>query len=173
MLTLSDTEFRHNVEPAQVEAVEAPAGNELALHKKYRKSSDDLVAYGKTVYLAQCQACHGASGKGDDPAAGALKPVPRDFTSGIWTAGGTPAQVFVTLTKGVPGTGMSAFGSLSVKDRWAMVHFIRSIAPNPPAETKASLAATGLMKAEAGASSKPKLPIDMAIDIMVEEAKAR
>lgn len=39
-----------------------------------------MIARGKEIYLATCAACHGAGGKGDGPAAGVLKPPPRDHT---------------------------------------------------------------------------------------------
>jgi len=37
---------------------------------------------GKAKYDANCVGCHGASGKGDGPAAAALNPKPQDHTDG-------------------------------------------------------------------------------------------
>src|SRR5574341_1474261 len=37
---------------------------------------------GKAKYDANCVACHGATGKGDGPAAAALNPKPQDHTDG-------------------------------------------------------------------------------------------
>jgi mono/diheme cytochrome c family protein len=37
----------------------------------------------KQLYEKNCQSCHGASGKGDGPAAKVLKPPPQDFTTGL------------------------------------------------------------------------------------------
>jgi mono/diheme cytochrome c family protein len=39
-----------------------------------------MIEQGRGIYKANCAACHGDGGKGDGPAAGALKPPPRDHT---------------------------------------------------------------------------------------------
>lgn len=64
----------------------------------------DLAA-AQQIYQANCVSCHGASGRGDGPAAGALKPSPVNFhvrqpsSRRAWTA----------LTDGIPGTSMPAW----------------------------------------------------------------
>jgi mono/diheme cytochrome c family protein len=45
------------------------------------QTKGDLKA-GKTKYDANCVGCHGATGKGDGPAAAALNPKPGNFTDG-------------------------------------------------------------------------------------------
>lgn len=171
-LTMSDIGTRPAEALAKVTPVEAPAGNESKLHEQYKNSNPELIAYGKTQFLAQCQACHGAAGKGDGPAAAAMNPKPRDFTSGYWKQGSTPSQVFHTISNGIAGTGMSSFASLSVKDRWALAHYIRSLSPNAAAETSESWNKSGLSNGAGSTdTAAAKLPTEMAMDLLVKEAQ--
>jgi mono/diheme cytochrome c family protein len=88
----------------------------------------EAVAHGKQAFGMYCTACHGANGKGDGPAAVALTPAPRDFTSPKgWTRGYTLADIFVSVTEGVSGTGMGAFGTLPPADRFALSHYVESL----------------------------------------------
>jgi mono/diheme cytochrome c family protein len=43
-------------------------------------SAPEVLARGRTLYKTNCTPCHGESGRGDGPAASALKPAPRDHT---------------------------------------------------------------------------------------------
>ncbi|MCG6957757.1 MAG: cytochrome c [Gemmatimonadetes bacterium] len=92
------------------------------------RATPQAVAKGKQAFGTYCTACHGANGKGDGPAASALTPAPRDFTSPRgWTRGYTLADIFVSLTEGVSGTGMGAFGTLPPADRFALSHYVESL----------------------------------------------
>ena len=44
------------------------------------EAADELTT-GKGLYAAKCQICHGANGRGDEPAGAALNFKPADFTN--------------------------------------------------------------------------------------------
>ncbi len=50
---------------------------------------------GRAVYLADCASCHGTSGRGDGPAAQALKHAPADLTGLAERSGGTFPRQYV------------------------------------------------------------------------------
>jgi DMSO reductase family type II enzyme heme b subunit len=90
---------------------------------------------GKPLYEAKCALCHGASGKGDGPAAERLLPKPRDFTAGKFKIRSTPSgqlptdqDLFQVITGGMPGTSMPAWKVLPEKDRWALVAYVKTFA---------------------------------------------
>lgn len=86
-----------------------------------------VLARGKKIFDTDCAACHGANGKGDGAAAPALHPGPRDFTSAHgWTRGYTIADIYTTLSDGIPGTGMGAFNMIKPPDRFAVAHYVQS-----------------------------------------------
>jgi len=97
------------------------------------------VKVGKKLYKAKCIWCHGLNGDGDGPAAMALgtmgNPKPRDFTKGIYKIRSTPSgqlptneDLFMLLTRGMPGTSMLSWRGLSPAERWQLVYYIKSFA---------------------------------------------
>jgi len=88
-----------------------------------------LADKGKSLFSINCASCHGTGGKGDGPAAAALNPKPRDFTSGYWRYGGGVARIVQTITNGSPGTAMAPFPGIPIEDRFALAHFIRTFDP--------------------------------------------
>src|SRR4051812_6423321 len=85
---------------------------------------------GRALFQANCIACHGPMADGKGPAAASLTPPPRNFqdAKARWTRSREPMDVYRTLTEGSPGTAMVGFGfSLSVQDRWAIVHYLGTL----------------------------------------------
>ncbi|MHC4953612.1 MAG: c-type cytochrome [Planctomycetota bacterium] len=100
----------------------------------YLPPSAELLARGEEVYLEQCEMCHGARGEGDGSGAYFLKTKPRNFATRTFkfrtTMGGMPADLdlFRSVTVGFEAYGMPSFRKLSIRDRWAVVHYVKSLA---------------------------------------------
>ena len=92
--------------------------------------SETLTAHGENIYQTYCSLCHGKTGVGDGPGGQGLNPPPRDLIVGEWQIGGSSIQLYKTLIEGIEGTSMVSFSYLSKVDRWALVHYVRSITKN-------------------------------------------
>ncbi len=91
---------------------------------------------GKIVYVTKCMTCHGATGAGDGPTADKVSPKPRNFMSGEFkfTSGPpgslpTDQDLFKVITEGSIGTAMPSWAALSERERWAVIEYIKSLAP--------------------------------------------
>ncbi len=101
--------------------------------------NEENLAKGLELYAARCAWCHGDKGLGDGLAAPSLWPRPRDFQLGLFkfrsTNNGelpTDADLFRTISRGVQGTAMPAWGEgahpLSEEERWQLVWAVKSLA---------------------------------------------
>ena len=98
------------------------------------EATSALLKQGKELYKKECSICHGPEGKGDGLAAYLLFPKPRVLTDGIFKIRSTPTgepptdrDLFQTITQGLPGSAMPSFISLSEKERWALVYYIKEL----------------------------------------------
>jgi DMSO reductase family type II enzyme heme b subunit len=122
-----------------VRANEEPAPEPQAAAEPGKKEGKGVVSVdvGKAVYEKRCLGCHGVTGAGDGPAAERFKPRPRDFTRGLFkyktTAhGSVPVDddLVKVVTKGLPGTGMPAWGGiLKEHEIRSVVQYIKTFAP--------------------------------------------
>ncbi len=110
----------------------------LAERKEQFPAGEAALALGADVYRKRCAFCHGDEGAGDGGAAPYLEPRPRDFTLGLFkfrsTQTGelpTDEDLFRTISRGLPGTTMPAWGEppfvLPEAERWAVVHYLKKI----------------------------------------------
>jgi cytochrome c oxidase cbb3-type subunit III len=78
------------------------------------------IQEGASLFRANCSPCHGlhAQGGGRGP----------DLTAGRWVHGSSDADIFRTITRGVPGTEMPANG-FEDSETWAILAYLRSLAP--------------------------------------------
>jgi DMSO reductase family type II enzyme heme b subunit len=125
-------------------AIMLNSGMTLAADKPSKpmpEETDELREKGRGIYFQRCSMCHGLLGDGEGPAAKYLDPRPRDFTLGTFkfrtTQSGelpTNEDLFRTVSRGLPGTGMQAFDSdkfkngLSEDERWAVIAYIKTFA---------------------------------------------
>lgn len=86
--------------------------------------SDKVIANAKKTAEANCVACHGAKGVGDGPAAAALPVKPANWTSPA-VQGESDGEIFWKITNGRGP--MPPWKHLSENDRWALVHYIRTL----------------------------------------------
>ncbi len=118
-------------EESNVIPVIAGVSADISTVEDYWVSSELMIQKGAEVYSMYCALCHGVQGRGDGVAGRGLKPPPRDFYSGDWKFGGTSIDIFKVVTQGSEGTSMAAFSHIPKKERWALVHFVRSLSKKP------------------------------------------
>ncbi len=90
------------------------------------------AAKGKAKYQELCVACHGATGKGDGPAAAGLSVKPRNHTDAAYMGKLKDQQIFDTIKKGGQGVGKSPLmppwgGQLTDEQIRDMVAYIRTL----------------------------------------------
>lgn len=99
---------------------------------KRKAISARLSAYlvrkrGELLYRANCQLCHGHSGSGDGAAARGIIFKMTDFSKGQYRYGSSPMAIFRTISQGRQRALMPSWSHLAAKDRWALVHYLRSL----------------------------------------------
>ena len=85
--------------------------------------SDKVIADAKKIAETNCAACHGAKGGGDGPAA-ALPVKPANWTSAA-VQGESDGEIFWKISNGRGP--MPPWKHLAEKDRWGLVHYIRTL----------------------------------------------
>ncbi len=165
-LCASDLWTRPNPEPVAVK--QAASAITLAELPKYEQGSPELVAKGKELFHTNCAVCHGVEGNGDGAGGAALNPKPRNFhaEASTWTHGNSAMSIYYTLTIGSPGTGMAAYKTLLPEERFALLHYVISLAPNAARVGKMDAKGDAFVKEEIAGGGAPKavLPIDFAIE---------
>lgn len=110
--------------------VEGPAYiSNLGPPKNPVAADQTSIARGAELFNIHCTACHGADGKGAGPVAPFLQnKKPVDLTGPI--AGSlSEGAIFMIISNGTPG-GMPALNeNLTVRERWDVVNYIRTLQP--------------------------------------------
>ena len=93
-------------------------------------SDNASIAAGEKLFVMYCQTCHGKTGHGDGPAAAALKPKPRDFSTPKNFKSKNDHEVFELISKGGAAEKLSpampAWGAMLKKEQiWQLIAYIR------------------------------------------------
>ena len=110
------------------------------LHAQHGSSPDrpfstpDDEAAGARSFRSQCAACHGGDATG-----GVVGP---SLATGNFKNGGSDEALFRVITKGVPGTAMTAF-PLNGREVWQLIAYIRAVNIGKAAEQAKGDAAKG------------------------------
>ncbi len=138
--------------PQQVQASDLADSKSDAVHKvfapnekhsQHANSASDKQTLGETVYKHMCVYCHGSDGNGGGKATAYLYPWPRDFRKGVFKHRSTPSDslpldkdIFQTISRGVPGTSMPAWGNALTEDEtWSVVQYIKKFSTRFEEET--------------------------------------
>lgn len=95
------------------------------------QTSPDALAAGRDAYREFCASCHGDTGAGDGPGAGASDPPPASFTrpefAGMREPPG-PALLYAIIARGIDGTAMASHSTeLRGYERLAVMAWITSL----------------------------------------------
>jgi caa(3)-type oxidase subunit IV len=173
-LASADLWFRVPERPVAVKKAAAVVG--MSDIKTFEANAGaEVLARGKTLYAQNCASCHGVDGGGDGAAGAALNPKPHNFKDAAkpWKNGGSAKAIYITLAEGIKGSGMAAYPSLSVEDRWSLVHYVRSITASVPATSEADKRFAEVLEKVDGvgpnAVVRETIPVDLAIELMLKD----
>jgi mono/diheme cytochrome c family protein len=90
-------------------------------------ADETSIARGKELFNINCKMCHGDEGKGNGPIAPFLvNKKPADLTSDA-VQSKSDGTLFLTVTNGMPGTMPSLNENLTVRERWDVINFVRTL----------------------------------------------
>jgi mono/diheme cytochrome c family protein len=115
--------------PARSIPIEGPVSipNLGAPENLVRADGVSLARAGE-LYSINCQMCHGETGKGTGAIAAFLTNKPADLT-GALVQNKSDGALFLSISNGVPGRMPPMNENLTVRDRWDLINYIRTLAP--------------------------------------------
>jgi mono/diheme cytochrome c family protein len=88
-------------------------------------------AAGAVIYLDKCAPCHGLEGQGNGPRAADLPNPTTPFSSAVVARAASPEKWYEIVTRGNINRYMPPFPSLSERERWDVVAYIRTLSSSP------------------------------------------
>ena len=116
---------------AGVDAHRRGGDPKLAARKNPNPATAASITAGRALYNKNCRHCHGLRGKGDGPLA-PKNPSPADLTDAKWDHGSSDGEIFAVIWNGAPApkSEMKPMkGTLTEKNVWDVVNYVRSIGP--------------------------------------------
>jgi mono/diheme cytochrome c family protein len=105
------------------ELAKAPA--KARARKNPQEGNTNASLVGRKLFAQHCAQCHGAAAEGG-------KKAPSLLADEVQQA--TPGALFWLLTNGVVRRGMPVWSKLPEPQRWAIVTYVKSLKPLPPAQ---------------------------------------
>lgn len=113
--------------PARSVPVDGPAFiPNMGVPENPVQADDVSISRGQTLFTLNCVMCHGATGEGNGQVAAILANKPANLTS-IITQSKTDGILFTTITNGVEGKMPPMVENLTVRDRWDVINYIRTL----------------------------------------------
>jgi mono/diheme cytochrome c family protein len=92
-------------------------------------AADEIsISRGATLFALNCVMCHGEAGEGNGSVSALLANKPANLTLDV-TQNKSDGALFLTLTSGVDGRMPPLVENLTVRDRWDVVNYIRTLQP--------------------------------------------
>jgi putative heme-binding domain-containing protein len=95
-----------------------PAGAQPQAKTNPLAGSSEAVDGGRNIYRGRCAVCHGIDAKGYRG---------TDLTTGDWVHGGSDAQLFTTISRGITGTEMPGNANMSDDEVWMVIAYLRTL----------------------------------------------
>ena len=133
--------------------------------------TSEFIKKGQELFKANCVACHGENGQGDGPSASMLDPKPRNFhTLAGWKNGSKVTQIYKTLEEGIPGGGMASYNYMPPEERFALIHYTRTLANNQPQDSPDELKQLdATYQLSKGINVTGQIPVKKAMQIVTKE----
>jgi len=113
--------------PARSIPVEGPAFiPNMGAPENPVKADNVSIERGRTLFTINCMMCHGQTGEGNGQIAALLANKPANLTS-IITQSKSDGVLFTTITNGVDGRMPPMVENLTVRDRWDVINYIRTL----------------------------------------------